>query len=112
MRNMPDLRQTICRCLHIELYIWKKIIAKKDGFNPRFITSANVFSNCIQSTNQKPLLLCQEILKLPISKKLFLSGFSYVNTRIGYNNEILPLKVTSFSKLSIDLSFEQENGEI
>lgn len=45
-------------------------------------------------------------------KKLLLSGFSCVNTRIGYNNEILPLNVTSFSKLSIDLRFKQENGEI
>ena len=82
---------------------------KKYQYNPRKYNSASTSSSCIQRD------LSQVILTLPtcndhveVFGKTLTGGFSAVNTRMGFDTEILlpNLKTADFNKMTIDESFK------
>ena len=112
MRNLSDMNdlynmQDVILLLQIienrseEMY-------KKYLYNPRKCNSASTLSGCIQR------YLSKVILALPTSndhvevfEKTLTEGFSSVNTRLGFDTEILlpNLKQTDYNKMSIDKKF-------
>ena len=92
MRNLGDLNEfynmqdTILLCEIIENRF--QITQEKFGFNPRKINSASTLSGCVQRDVSKVILTLPTNYEEVFEKSL-IGGFSCVNTRIGFDSEVL-----------------------
>ena len=82
---------------------------KKYHYNPRKCNSASTLSGCIQRNLSKAILTlatCNEHVE--VFEKTLTGGFSSVNTRLGFDAEILlpNYKPSEFNKMTIDESFK------
>ena len=82
---------------------------EKFSFNPRKINSASTLSGCLQRDVSKVVIAlptCYEHAEL--FEKSLIGGFSCVNTRIGFDTEVLlpSFSKNDYSKMNIDKSFK------
>ena len=82
---------------------------KKYQYNPRKCNSASTLSGCIQRDLSKVILTlptCNDHVE--VFEKTLTGAFSAVNTRMGFDTEILlpNLKTADFNKMTIDESFK------
>ena len=96
MRNLGDLndlynmQDTILLCEIIENRF--QIMQEKFGFNPRKINSASTLSGCVQRDVSKVILaLPSNYEHAEVFEKSLIGRFSCVNTRIGFDSEVLLL---------------------
>ena len=112
MRNLGDLndlynmQDVILLCKLTENRF--QIMHEKFGFNPRKINSASTLSGCVQRDLSKVLIAlptCYEHAE--IFEKSLIGGFTCVNTRIGFDSEILlpSFSKQEYAKMNIDGSF-------
>ena len=81
----------------------------KTGYNPRIINSANKLSGCIQREKSKCILaLPVDNTQMEIFEKTLCGGFSSVNTRLSFGNELLMPNLTKsdYQNMNIDQSFK------
>ena len=81
---------------------------KKFGFNPKRINSASNLSGCVQRDLSKVIIaLPTNFEHAEVFEKSLIGGFSCVNTRIGFDTEVLlpSFSKQEFSKMNIDQSF-------
>ena len=91
---------------------------KKYQYNPRKCNSASTLSGCIQRDLSKVILTlptCNDHVE--VFEKTLTGGFSAVNTRMGFDTEILlpNLKTADFNKVTIDerfKSFKNQNFKV
>ena len=113
MRNLGDLndlynrQDVILLCELIENRF--QLMHEKFGFNPRKINSASTLSGCVQRDQSKVLIAlptCYEHAE--VFEKSLIGGFSCVNTRVGFDSEVLLPSYTKqeYSKMNIDQSFQ------
>ena len=113
MRNLGDLndlcnmQDVILLCELIENRF--QLMHEKFGFNPCKINSASTLSSCVQRDLSKVVIAlptCYEHAE--IFEKSLIGGFSCVNTRIGFDSEVLLPSFTKqeYSKMNIDDSFK------
>ena len=113
MRNLGDLndlynmQDTILLCEIIENRF--QIMQEKFGFNPRKINSASTLSGCVQRNVSKVILaLPTNYEHAEVFEKSLIGGFSCVNTRIGFDSEVLlpSFSKQEYTKMNIDQSFQ------
>ena len=122
MRNLGDLndlynmQDTILLCEIIKNRFQQ--MQEKFGFNPRKINSASTLSGCVQRD------LLKIIIALPtnfeheeVFEKSLIGGFSCVNTRIGFDTEVLlpAFSKQEYAKMNIDQSlceFKNQNYKL
>ena len=113
MRNLGDLndfynmQDTILLCEIIENRF--QIMQEKFGFNPRKINSASTLSGCVQRDVSKVILaLPTNYEHAEVFEKSLIGGFSCVNTRIGFDSEVLlpSFSKQEYAKMNIDQSFQ------
>ena len=85
-----------------------QIMQEKFGFNPRKINSASTLSGCVQRDLSKVVIAlptCYEHAE--VFEKSLIGGFSCVNTRIGFDSEVLLPSYTKqeYAKMNIDQAF-------
>ena len=113
MRNLGDLndlynmQDVILLCELIENRF--QLMHEKFGFNPRKINSASTLSGCVQRDQSKVLIAlptCYEHAK--VFEKSLIGGFSCVNTRIGFDSEVMLPSYTKqeYAKMNINQSFK------
>ena len=113
MRNLNDMndlynvQDVIFLCEIFENRF--QMMHEKLGFNPRKCNSASTLSSCVQRNKSKvitALPTSNNIVK--IFEKTLAGRFSFVNTRLAFNTEILMLNLSSndYSKLNIDQNFK------
>ena len=113
MRNLGDLndlynmQDIILLCELIENRF--QLMHEKFGFNPRKINSASALSGCVQRDQSKVLIAlptCYEHAE--VFEKSLIGGFSCVNTRIGFNSEVMLPSYTKqeYAKMNIEQSFK------
>ena len=113
MRNLGDLndlynmQDVILLCELIENRF--QLMHEKFGFNPRKINSASTLSGCVQRDQSKVLIAlptCYEHAE--VFEKSLIGGFSCVNTRIGFDSEVMLPSYTKqeYAKMNIDQSFK------
>ena len=81
---------------------------EKFGFNPKRINSASNLSGCVQRDLSKVIIaLPTNFEHAEVFEKSLIGGFSCVNTRIGFDTEVLlpSFSKQEFSKMNIDQSF-------
>ena len=113
MRNLSDLN-------HLynaeDVIIWLEMMEnrfqsmqEKSGCNPRIINSASKLSGCIQREQTKSILaLLVNNTQLKVFEKTLCGGFSWFNTRLSFDTEILMSNLTErdYHNMSIDQSFK------
>ena len=108
MQNLGDLndlynmQDTILLCKLIENRF--QIMQEKFSFNPCKINSASTLSGCVQRDVSKVIIA----LPAEVFKKSLIGGFSCVNTRIGFDSEVLlpSFSKQEYAKMNIDQSFK------
>ena len=82
---------------------------EKFGFNPRKTNSASTLSGCVQRDVSKVIIaLPTNFEHAEVFEKSLIDGFSCVNTRIGFDTEVLLPSFTQseYAKMNIDQSFQ------
>ena len=113
MRNLGDLndlynmQDVVLLCELIENRF--QIMQEKFSFNPRKINTDSTLSGCVQRDVSKvvtALPTCYEHAE--VFEKSLIGGFSCVNTRIGFDSEVLlpSFSKPEFAKMNIDQSFK------
>ena len=113
MRNLGDLnglynmQDVILLCELIENRF--QIMQEKFSFNPRKINTDSTLSGCVQRDVSKVVIAlptCYEHAE--VFEKSLIGGFSCVNTRIGFDSEVLlpSFSKPEFAKMNIDQSFK------
>ena len=112
MRNLGDLndlynmQDTILLCEIIENRFQQ--MQEKFGFNPRKINFASTLSGCVQRDLSKVIIaLPTKFEHAEVFEKSLIGRFSCVNTRIGFDTEVLLPSFTEheYSKMNIYQSF-------
>ena len=113
MRNLGDLndlynaQDVILLCEIIENRFQQ--MHEKYGYNPRKCNSASTFSGCVQRVLSKVIItLPTNIEHAEIFEKSLIGGYSCVNTRLGFDTEVLlpNFSQAEYAKMNIDQSFQ------
>ena len=85
-----------------------QIMYLKNHYNPRKCNSASTLSGCIQRDLSKVMIvLSTSSAHIEIFEKTLTGGFSCVNTKLGFDTEILLPKLTQRdNKMNIDKSYK------
>ena len=106
LNDLYNMQDTILLCEIIENRF--KQMQEKFGFNPRKINSASTLSGCVQRDLSKVIIaLPTNFEHAEVFEKSLIGGFSCVNTRIGFDTEVLlrSFSKQEFSKMNIDQSY-------
>ena len=82
---------------------------EKFGFNPRKCNSASTLSGCVQRNQSKVIIsLPTNFNHAEVFEKTLIGGFTCVNTRVGFDTEILLPNFTTkeYANMNIDESFQ------
>ena len=113
MQNLGDLndlcnmQDTILLCELIENRF--QIMQEQFSFNPCKINSASTLSGCVQRDVSKVIIALPATYEhAEVFKKSLIGGFSCVNTRIGFDSEVLlpSFSKQEYAKMNIDQSFK------
>ena len=113
MRNLGDIndlynmQNVILLCEIIENRFQK--MQDKFGFNPRKCNLASTLSGCVQRDQSKVIISLPTNFKhAEIFEKTLIGGFTCVNTRIGFDAEVLlpNFEKKGYSNMNIDESFQ------
>ena len=88
---------------------------EKFGFNPRKINSASILSGCVQRDVSKVIItLPTNYEHAEVFEKSLIGGFSCVNTRIGFDSEVLlpAFSKLEYAKMNIDQSFTLQKPKL
>ena len=119
MRNLGDMndlynfQDVILLCEIIENRFQQ--MQETFGFNPRKINSASTLSGCVQRDVSKVITaLPTNFEHAEIFEKSLIGGFSCVNTRVGFDTEVLLPSFTQseYAKINIDQSFQNQNYKL
>ena len=112
MRNLKDMNdlynvQDVIFLLEI-VETRFQIMYLKNHYNPRKCNSASTLSGCIQRDLSKVMIvLSTSSADIEIFEKTLTGGFSCVNTKLGFDTEILLPNLTQRdSKMNIDKSYK------
>ena len=118
MRNLGDLNDlynmldVILLCEIIENRFER--MHEKFKFNPRKCNSASTLSGCVQRNQSKVIItLPTNYQHAEIFEKTLTGGYSCINTRVGFDTEILLLNFTKseYAKMNIDESFKSYKNQ-
>ena len=107
MNDLYNMQHVILLCEIMENSFQK--MQDKFGFNPRKCNSASTLSGCIQRNQSKVIISLPTNFKhAEVFEKTLIGGFTCVNTRVGFDTEIL---LPNFAKkdyvsMNIDESFQ------
>ena len=107
MNDLYNMQDVILLCEIIENRFQK--MQDKFGFNPRKCNSASTLSGCVQRNQSKVIISLPTNFKhAEVFEKTLIGGFTCVNTRVGFDTEIL---LPNFAKkdyvsMNIDESFQ------
>ena len=88
MNDLYNMQDVILLCEIIENRFQK--MQDKFGFNPRKCNSASTLSGCVQRDQSKVIISLPTNFKhAEIFEKTLIGGFTCVNTRIGFDTEVL-----------------------
>ena len=109
MRDMSDLndlynaQDMILLCEIFEKRL--QVMYEKSGFNLRKCSSASKLSGCIQREQSKVILAAPRNNSIiETFEKTLIGGFSYINTRLSFNTELLMPDLTNmdYKKMNIN----------
>ena len=112
MRNLGDMndlynaQDVILLCEIIENRFQQ--MYEKYGYNPRKCNSASTLSGCVQRDLSKVIItLPTKTEHAEIFEKSLIGGYSCVNTRLGFDTEVLlpNFSQAEYAKMNIDQSF-------
>ena len=113
MRNLGDIndlynaQDVILLCEIIENRFQQ--MYERYGYNPRKCNSASTLSGCVQRGLSKVIItLPTNIEHAEIFEKSLIGGYSCVNTRLGFDTEVLlsNFSQAAYAKMNIDQSFQ------
>ena len=107
MNDLYNMQDVILLCEIIENRFQK--MQDKFGFNPRKCNSASTLSGCVQRDQSKVIISLPTNFKhAEIFEKTLIGGFTCVNTRIGFDTEVLlpHFEKKDYSNMNIDESFQ------
>ena len=105
MNDLYNMQDVILLCEIIENRFQKML--DKFGFNPRKCNSASTLSGCVQRNQSKVIISLPTCFKhAEIFEKTLIGGFTCVNTRIGFDTEILLPNFEDYSNVKIDENFQ------
>ena len=107
MNDLYNMQDVILLCEIIENRFQK--MQDKFGFNPRKCNSASTLSGCVQRDQSKVIISLPTTFEhAELFEKTLIGGFTCVNTRIGFDTEILlpNFEKKDYSNMNIDESFQ------
>ena len=107
MNDLYNMQDVILLCEIIENGFQK--MQDKFGFNPHKCNSASTLNGCVQRDQSKVIISLPTNFKhAEIFEKTLIGGFTCVNTRIGFDTEVLlpNFEKKDYSNMNIDESFQ------
>ena len=107
MNDLYNMQDVILLCEIIENRFQK--MQEKFGFNPRKCNSASTLSGCVQRNQSKVIIsLPTNFNHAEVFEKTLIGGFTCVNTRVGFDTEILLPNFTTkeYANMNTDESFQ------
>ena len=107
MRSVKDVNHSYniqdVVVLSVMLEHWWQKIKVSTGFDPRCFTSASTFSGAIERVKSKIFITFPKGIETELAESLLSRGYSSVHLRLGFDNEILPLKQINIWKIKTRL---------
>ena len=105
MNDLYNMQDVILLCEIIENRFQK--MQDKFGFNPHKCNSASTLSGCVQRDQSKVIISLPTNFKhAEIFEKTLIGGFTCINTRIGFDTEVLLPNFEDYSNIKIDENFQ------
>ena len=105
MNDLYNMQDVILLCEIIENRFQK--MQDKFGFNLHKCNSASTLSGCVQRDQSKVIISLPTNFKhAEIFEKTLIGGFTCVNTRIGFDTEVLLPNFEDYSNIKIDENFQ------
>ena len=107
MNDLYNMQDVILLCEIIENRFQK--MQDKFGFNPRKCNSASTLSGCVQRNQSNVIISLPTNFKhAEIFEKTLIGGFTCVNTRVGFDTEVLlpNFAKKDYANMNIDESFQ------